>query len=305
MPISPTINQPPEAEDGWIDIVHGSSEQLAGYALVLDAMGIHWLEKNHHLLVPVQDADRARHHILAYREENRNWPPPPAWAVRQHEQIPAPPTLIMMGLLVLFYQCTGPWQEANPWFGAGAIDSVQIIENGQWWRLFTAMTLHASDNHLLGNILIGGLIVHLLCRTIGYGTAWLLLFLTGGMANYLNIAIRNQDHHSVGFSTAVFAAIGMFSGMRLPDGKSSSVHILVALGAGAGLLAFLGSEGAQTDLGAHLFGFLCGLLVGLLARLSGLADRGAHLSLQRLLLTITLIFLALCWRLALHNGQLF
>jgi len=305
MPHSRTIPQAPESDNDWIPVAQGSPEELAGYALVLDAMGIAWRQENDHLLVPPAEAETARHHILAYQEENRDWPPPPAWITREHDQTPTPPTLFMMGLLVLLYLVTGPWEAASPWFRYGAIDSTAILRQGEWWRLVTALTLHANANHLLGNVVIGGFLVHLLCRTIGYGTAWMLLVLTGGLANYVNIALRNQEHHAVGFSTAVFAAIGIFSGMRLPDGKKSSIHILVALGAGAGLLAFLGSEGQQTDLGAHLFGFACGIPVGLFTRVSGLAEKGANQTLQRILLVLTLVFLLLCWWLALHGGQLF
>ena len=305
MPPSTTTHPAENAGTGWTAVAHGPPEELANYALVLDAMDIDWQVQDSSLLVPETDAELARHHIHAYREENKNWPPPPAWLEQRPKKLPQPPTLILMGLFVLFFQITGPWDAASPWFRQGAIDSTAILRHGEWWRLVTALTLHANANHLLGNVIIGGFIVHLLCRTIGYGTAWLLVLLTGGLGNYVNIALRSQDHHAVGFSTAVFAAIGMFSGMRLPDGKKSSIHILVALGAGAGLLAFLGSEGRQTDLGAHLFGFACGIPVGLFTRLSGLAEKGAYLPLQRSLLLVSLLLVLICWRLALHGGQLF
>ena len=305
MPISTTTQPTEDTGTGWSVVAHGSPEQLAVYTLVLDAMGINWQKKNNLLLVPETDAELARHHIQAYLEENRNWPPPPAWMEQQPRELPHPPTLILMGLFVLFFQVTGPWNDANPWFKNGAIDSAEILRHGEWWRLITALTLHANANHLLGNVIIGGFIVHLLCKTIGYGTAWLLVLLTGGLGNYINIALRSQEHHAVGFSTAVFAAIGMFSGMRLPDGKRSSMHILIALGAGAGLLAFLGSEGQQSDLGAHLFGFACGIPVGLFTRWSGLAEKGSHQALQRILLILALLLVILCWQLALHDGQLF
>ncbi len=305
MPISSSKHQVIDSAENWIAIACGTPDTLRGYALVLAAMEIDWLEDGDCLLVPEQVAEKARHQLQTYEEENRNWPPPPAWIERPTEPLPHPPTLITIGMLFLFFQITGSWDAASPWFANGAIDSKEILEHGQWWRLFTALTLHADANHLLGNVLIGGFIVHLLCRSIGYGTAWLFLLLTGGLGNYVNIALRGQEHHAVGFSTAVFAAIGMFSGLRLHGNKSAPGQVLVALGAGAGLLAFLGSEGKQTDLGAHLFGFACGILVGLLARATGLADTGANIRQQRSLLLLSLLFITLCWWLALHDGHLF
>jgi membrane associated rhomboid family serine protease len=305
MPLSSTNPQNIASTDNWIAIACGTPDRLSGYALVLAAMEIDWIEDGSCLLVPEPVAETARGQLQAYEEENRNWPPPPAWLEREKEPLPRPPTLVMIGMLFLFFQITGPWDAASPWFANGAIDSRQILAHGEWWRLFTALTLHADANHLLGNVLIGGFIVHLLCRTIGYGTAWLLLLLTGGLGNYVNIALRGQEHHAVGFSTAVFAAIGMFSGLRLHGEKGASGQVLIALGAGAGLLAFLGSEGKQTDLGAHLFGFACGILVGLMARITGLADTGADIRRQRSLLLLSLTLITLCWWLALHGGRLF
>jgi membrane associated rhomboid family serine protease len=305
MPLSGTNPQKSGSTDNWVAIACGTPDRLSGYALVLAAMEIDWMEDGDCLLVPEPVAETARGQLQAYEEENRNWPPPPAWLEREKEPLPRPPTLVMIGMLFLFFQITGPWDAGSPWFAHGAIDSKQILEHGQWWRLFTALTLHADANHLLGNVLIGGFIVHLLCRTIGYGTAWLLLLLTGGLGNYVNIALRGQEHHAVGFSTAVFAAIGMFSGLRLHGEKGASGQVLIALGAGAGLLAFLGSEGKQTDLGAHLFGFACGILVGLMARITGLADTGADIRRQRSLLLLSLTLITLCWWLALHGGRHF
>jgi rhomboid protease GluP len=41
-------------------------------------------------------------------------------------------------------------------------------------------------------------------------------------------------------------------------------RLLLPIAAALALLAFLGTEGERTDVGAHLFGFLAGALLGLL-----------------------------------------
>ena len=117
--------------------------------------------------------------------------------------------------------------------------------------------------HLAGNCLIGGLVIHLLCKVLGYGSGWLLLLLAGAGGNLLNVALRQGPHFSVGLSTSVFAAIGILTGLQIVRFRTRSLReCLLPLGAGAGLLAFLGSEGVRTDLGAHLFGFLVGIGCG-------------------------------------------
>jgi membrane associated rhomboid family serine protease len=204
----------------------------------------------------------------------------------------------MIGALFLFFQLTGPWQGKSLWFQIGAIDNHAILEQGQWWRLITALTLHADEMHLLGNCLIGGFMVHLLCRTIGFGSAWFLLLLTGAFGNLLNIIFRDTIHYSVGFSTAVFAAIGMFSGLQMKKNRFTLSGILLPLGAGIGLLAFLGTEGERTDLGAHLWGFGCGIVAGLLTVVTRLSEKADNQSIQRILFWCALSIIFSCWWLA-------
>lgn len=287
--------------DELLVVARGSESHLAICSLVLSAVGIDHLQTESTLMVHPEDEEKANRNLQAYMEENRGWPPPQDWR-QARKQTAQPPTLLMIGSLFLFFLVTGPWQQGNPWFQAGSIDSAGILQQGEYWRLITALSLHADGMHLLGNCLIGGLMVHLLGKTIGYGTGWLLLFLTGAAGNLINIAVRSTTHHSVGFSTAVFAAIGMFSGLQLKGRNLSPMGIVLPLGAGVGLLAFLGTEGERTDIGAHLFGFCCGLAAGLLVKLTGLSEMDDNRTLQRILFILALGLLVAAWWLAARSS---
>jgi len=287
-----------------VELESADRDDLETCSLVLSAVGIpHLVDPDRGvLLVRETDARAAADHIRAFREENKNWPAPPG-----HGPPPPaagdPPTLLAMGSLAVFYLLTGPWTSHNPWFMIGAIDSRAILAHHQWWRLVTALTLHADLVHLLGNCIIGGFMVHLLCQVAGHGTGWLLLLGTGAAGNLLNIVLRSQEHHSVGFSTAVFAAIGCLSSIEAGGGRRSAVkQLLVSLGAGAALLALLGTGGERTDLGAHLFGFLCGLGAGFLVRPLGLLRFAADRNLQSLLFLLAQVVPAACWLLAWRQG---
>jgi membrane associated rhomboid family serine protease len=236
--------------------------------------------------------------LQAFREENRYWPPPPS-AVRPAVYTDNPPTLLMFGGLMIFHWLTGPWVAANPWFKAGAVDSPAILEQGEWWRLITALTLHADQMHLVGNSVIGGVIVHLLCKATGYGMGWLALLLAAMMGNFFNIILRDTPHYSVGFSTAVFAAVGILCGRQLNNKASTIIRqVVLPLGAGVGLLAMLGSEGERTDFGAHLFGLASGLIYGLLLQLTDLDLLGSRRRVQLTLFFLSLLLILLCWFLA-------
>jgi rhomboid protease GluP len=136
---------------------------------------------------------------------------------------------------------------------------------------------------------------------IGNGQAWLAVIVTGAIGNLCNILFRQQPHLSVGFSTSVFAAIGLLTGLQLGRTAIRSYKdLLLPLGAGAGLLAFLGSEGVHTDLGAHFFGFISGVGGGWLGERTGLVGRLQNPAVQPLLLFLAVALLILAWMLALH-----
>ena len=169
-----------------------------------------------------------------------------------------------MGALLLFYWITGPWQDGGVWFEAGLVNWEAITSQGEWWRLITGLTLHADPVHVLGNVVIGGIVIHFLCKILGSGLGWLLVLLAGTAGNTMNIFFHSEQHLSVGFSTAVFAAVGILTGLELKRSFRLK-NVILPLGAGASLLAMLGSGGERTDLGAHFWGLVAGGAVGVFA----------------------------------------
>jgi membrane associated rhomboid family serine protease len=250
------------------------------------------------VMVAAARAPRALAELSRFEEENRNWPPAKELPDKEFAAAARPPTVLLMGSLVIFHLVTGPYGAANAWFRQGAVDSRAILEDGEWWRLITALTLHADPVHVLSNIFFGGLVIHFLCKMAGTGTAWLMVLAAGTVANLANVVARGPGHISVGFSTAVFAAVGLLCGgrIRLPSLRS----VLAPLGAGAGLLAMLGSSGPRTDLGAHLWGLVVGLAGGLAwSRLQREAGPGRRRLKQSYLLAAVVLGIWLAWRRAL------
>ena len=295
LPRDPEPLQSPNPD--LVKIAGGGPEELEIISLVLAAVGIDHIVDEHSgsLLVAGTDSARALYQWRQYQEENSNWPAEP-----DIRPLPVssgmPPTVVMMILLALFFNYTGSWQPGNTWFDYGAVNSQAILHQGQFWRLITALTLHADLVHLVGNCLLGGFIIHLLCQALGNGTGWLFLLLGGASGNLLNILVRSEPHLSVGLSTSIFSAIGIFTGVQLfRRGAQPARDIVLALGAGAGLLAFLGSEGARTDLGAHFFGFICGICWGGLLHLTPLPQQADHVVLQRILFPLAMLTLILSW----------
>jgi len=240
--------------------------------------------------------------IAAFMEENSDWPP---YRPKKKVSLPVltkyqPPTILMMGALVVFFVITGPWDKGSDWFLQGAVSGKQIFEHGQWYRLVTALTLHADIVHLFGNMLIGGVLVHFLCRLLGNGLGWFLVLAAGTLGNFFNILMHGTQHNSVGFSTSIFGTIGILAGYQAVSKRSAALkEILLPLAAGAGLLAFLGAGGPRTDLGAHFFGLLAGAGLGaLLVFLPSQQILINKTSLQSNLFIASLTIVGLSWWLA-------
>ena len=146
-------------------------------------------------------------------------------------------------------------------YGASASE----ILHGEWYRLVTALMLHADGVHLAGNMAGIAIFGSAVCGIAGWGVGWLLILITGIMGNTLNALLIKTGHVSIGASTAIFGAVGILAGQqffklyRMPGKR---MRAWLPLGGGLALLGFLGS-GEHSDLTAHLFGFVSGLIIGI------------------------------------------
>jgi rhomboid protease GluP len=272
--------------------------------LVLTAVGIAGevvLGSGEFLLqVNARDSAAALRELSHYEAENRPLPPPP----------PAPPLYGHAWLGCLLYVLVLLGVAAALSHGVARLDAFEVgeldaarVQAGEWWRAFTALTLHVDGPHLAANLLAGVWFGYLAGRQMGVGTAWLLTVLGGGVANLLEGLLGPAAHHSVGASTAVFAALGAMAAYSWRERYALRQRWARRWGplvAGVALLGWTGSAGEGTDVVAHVGGFLAGGALGLLAavprlqghlrRLPQWAPGGAALGL-----------LALAWGLALRS----
>lgn len=154
-------------------------------------------------------------------------------------------------------------------FDTGELDAARV-QSGQWWRAWTALTLHLSGPHLAANLGAGLWFGYLAGRQLGVGVAWLLIVAGGGTANLLEALLGPPWHQSVGASTAVFTALGLMSAYTWREGlrpAQSWVQRWGPLVAGVILLGWLGTAGKHTDVMAHLLGFGIGVVLGAAAAL--------------------------------------
>lgn len=272
------------------------------YSLVLSAAGItHRIQHidSAHLEIYVSSElkDIAAMELAAYERENTNWPPKNQIDTYMPSFRAMSP--IIAGSLLFIYGQTGDWKQGSLWFVHGAGNSEAILNQSQYYRLVTALTLHADLVHVLSNCILGGFLVHFLLSITGNGIGIFMLLATGAAANYINVLAHGPGHNFVGFSTSIFSVIGMLCTINFRGKKKKTVlHFLMPVMAGLALLAFLGSSGERTDLGGHFFGLATGLLAGNIVRWRVFETIRNSFLWQFLLGCCSCIVVYICWQIA-------
>jgi len=221
------------------------------------------------LQVAPGDAADAVRHLSQYDAEN---PPPPP--------LPPPPRLyphawvgcvVYVAVLVGVASVLSNGLVRLDAFELGELDAVRV-QAGEWWRAWTALTLHLDGPHLAANLGAGTWFGYLAARQMGGGTAWFITVTGAALANLLEGLLGPPGHRAVGASTAVFSALGAMSAyswrerFALPQRWARRWGPLIA---GVILLGWTGTggEGTDVDVVAHLGGFAVGALLGATAAL--------------------------------------
>ena len=244
-----------------------SKAQALDWSLVLISQGIEsmvlrrdsdeaWL-----LEVAQMDEPRALQTIEAYERENTT-----SWK----KELPGSGLLFdarsivwFITLALLFWVGVQPWADLK---ANGVMDSASVAK-GEWWRLITAVTLHADIAHLAANISTGILFLGLAMGCFGAGNALLLSLLGGALGNVATyLAHMNEPFRSLGASGMVMASLGLITAHSLTFARDERPTLLVGRGLMAGcLLVVLLGFSPKSDVMAHVGGFMGGTILGVIA----------------------------------------
>ena len=257
-----------------------SPKECADWAFVLDAVGIPyerrttvtgaslWVLPEHHA--------RAVRELQDYLRENRRRPlPPVVWPKHPHAIYGVIGyAIVLIAVTIAALAHAG----GKGWVSAGVLDA-DFLERGEWWRVLTALTLHADMLHLLSNLAFGALFGYPAARLFGPGIAWFLILVGGGLAYGIDALLHPPEHHLLGASTAVFTALGLIASYgwrRHMRNWSRWMRNASPLIGGIALLAFTGTGGENTDLLAHLAGFVVGSGLGAICARLPMPAPGRH-----------------------------
>jgi membrane associated rhomboid family serine protease len=255
----------PTATEGFD---HGLAVLALGYPYWLVQGG-----EGYRLLVESKALSAVREELACYDRESIGWPPEPASEPVPGRRAEFATPLLWAAAVYAVYVCQGQWPGRLE--GAGALDAGAVFGRGEWWRIATALFLHADFGHLVSNEISGLFTFSAVVSTMGRRRGWLLLALASVTGNLAIVAVHHAvPYSSIGASTAIFAGLGLMSGrairmiLRAPQPHPWR-SVLVPLAAGATLLGLFGAGGVEVDVGAHLTGFSAGVLWGFAAGIPG------------------------------------
>lgn len=226
-------------------------------ASAIEFDGAHFL-----LMVEAADGALAQSHLRSYDLESRPAPPTPA-PPPLHPNAWVGCVLYLVVLVGVGLAISNGWWRLDA-FDVGELDAARV-QSGQWWRAWTALTLHLDIAHLAANLGAGIWFGYLAARQVGGGNAWFFIVTGAALANLFESQFGPATHRAVGASTAVFTALGLLAAhswrtrLHYPQRWALRWAPLVA---GAVLLGWFGSSGEGTDIVAHALGFVFGCLLG-------------------------------------------
>jgi rhomboid protease GluP len=210
------------------------------------------------LLVSAQDHTAALEVIGLYQKENRRW-------IWRHDFLQ--PGLVfdwvsfawVILLVALYWLNFARIDLRTP----GVLDTVALAR-GQWWRLFTAIWLHADLAHLASNATFGFVLLGLTMGRYGTGVGLIAAYVAGAGGNLFAWIFSAQPHSSLGASGMVMGCVGLLAVQSISIWRRTPRAgriFLSSLFAGVMLFVLLGLT-PGTDVVAHFGGFLCGLALG-------------------------------------------
>lgn len=193
---------------------------------------------------------------------------------------PAVLILILVNVLAFLFEIyAGGWNDPEVLHRIGALEPDAVVLQGEYWRLFTALFLHAGFLHLAFNLFALYVLGPPLERSIGT-IRFLVCYLISGIASSAGVVALTeiglvQESQLVGASGCILGVVGAWAGLLLrhrhaPFAKQrlANIGLIVAI-----QIAFDLST-PQISMPAHMCGLIAGFFLGLLLAPRALAGGG-------------------------------
>lgn len=189
-------------------------------------------------------------------------------ALNKHQKAVCTTSLIIVNIVVfLFLTLFGRTEDAAFMLEHGAMYVPYIIEEHEYYRIFTGLFLHFGINHLLNNMVILGAIGWNLEMEVGRIRFLIIYFISGIGGNLISLysnALQETNVVSAGASGAIFGLMGALLYVVVVNrgrvgrltGRGMLFMVILSL--------YFGVTSSDVDNFAHFGGLIFGFLTALL-----------------------------------------
>jgi rhomboid protease GluP len=178
--------------------------------------------------------------------------------------------LIVANVLAFFFEISvGDWHDPDFLDRIGALDPLAVVAQGEYWRLFTALFLHAGFLHLGFNLFALYVLGPPLERSIGT-IRFLACYIISGLASSAGVVALNEIGlvhvaQLIGASGCIMGVVGAWAGFLL---RHHHVPFARQRLANIGLIIMIqiafDLSTPQVSTAAHLSGLVAGFFLGLI-----------------------------------------
>ena len=140
----------------------------------------------------------------------------------------------------------------------------EFLQQGEWWRLVTAMFLHFGIEHLLSNMFMLWFVGNMLLKALKpwqYAIVYLISGLGGSLASYEMMVLAHDYAISAGASGAIYGIVGaLFWVVLRHGGRFETIRTKQMVLAVVCYVSY-GFTTEGVDAWAHLGGMVAGFLM--------------------------------------------
>jgi len=187
---------------------------------------------------------------------------------RHFRNAPAVFILILLNTAAFIFEISfGNWTDPEVLHQLGALEPYAVVVQGQYWRLFTALFLHAGFVHLLFNLFALYVLGPPLERSIG-ALRFAICYLISGLVSSAGVVVLTvvgivQVAQLVGASGCIMGIVGAWAGFLLrhrhaPHAKQRLGNVLMIVV----IQTAFDLSTPQVSMAAHLCGLFSGAVLG-------------------------------------------
>ena len=193
---------------------------------------------------------------------------------------------LLIALNVLFFlylEITGSSEDAYFMYTKGAMFAPAVLEDGEYYRLLTAMFMHFGIRHIINNMLVLFVLGDNLERALGHVKYLIFYLLCGIGSNWVSMMAHTTDTMTVsaGASGAIFGVVGGLLYVvtanrgQLEDLNTRQLVIMIFFS------LYLGYTSTGVDNIAHLSGLVIGFVLAIILYHKPIGDRWANGGIKR------------------------